>query len=849
MAVLASIVLVGWMSGAHELTVLFTDTPMRPLAAACLVLAAAGLVASARRGWQRVSDALAAAVALVGAFVLIGHATNLRTLFDGWLFGEAQWYDGAEATARMPPLTAACLLALGVAILLLRRHSCAAHVLAALTLNLGYLAMLGHLLGASPLYRVGGATTMPVATAFGLALTAIAVLASLPQRGLLRYLADTGAAGILVRRVIVVVPLALPALTWVLLRMHGARLLDDGTAFAVTAACAMFVITTVVWRAAAMISRLERARAAAHQQVLRANQELERRVTERTAEVVARTAMFTSAFESAPLGMALLSSDGLLLRANDALRRMLGDIDHQGERIDLSAIVHSEDRSGVLEKAAALLQGTLTHGSQECRLVDSNGQRLWAHLTATLLRGRQGDDPVQFLVHVTDVSERKRYERQLEHLADHDPLTALLNRRGFSRRIEGHVAENSRYGDGGALLVLDLDNFKMVNDSLGHAGGDELIVSIAGMLRSKLRNTDIIARLGGDEFAVLVPRARYAEATRLAENLVQAVRTHVGELRERCSIPVTVSIGVALFDDPSLTADEVITNADLAMYEAKQSGRDRWACHRSDDFGRRAAARVTWAHQIEEALEEDRFVLLAQPILDLRSETTAGHELLLRLPTASGDLIPPAGLLPVARHLGLMRRIDEWVVRNGITVAAQGYPSGLLAINLSGASTGDSALATLIDEMVRDADIDPGRVVFEVSESDAIGHIHRTRAFAEQLREIGCRFAIDDFGASMGSFYYMKHLPFDYLKIDGEFVAQCLTNLTDQSAVEAAVGIAKSLGKHTIAESVGDAATLEYLRQVGVDYAQGFHIGRPILSGSGRHRSDAGSGGPGTSFS
>ena len=266
------------------------------------------------------------------------------------------------------------------------------------------------------------------------------------------------------------------------------------------------------------------------------------------------------------------------------------------------------------------------------------------------------------------------------------------------------------------------------------------------------------------------------------------------------------------------------------MYDAKEAGRDRFAVVSRDDARPDPIrARVSWLERIRGALADDRLVLHAQPIRNLRTGEIGHHELLLRMLGDDGELIPPAAFLPLAERFGLTREIDAWVTSSAIDLlAADPDDHRALEVNLAGPSLNDSSLLHLVEERLARLHVDPRRLIFEVTETAAVANIPMARRFAERLKLLGCRFALDDFGAGFGSFYYLKHLPFDYLKIDGEFVSDCLHNRTDQLVIESVVGIARGLGKETIAECVESAELEQFLRAQGIDHAQGFHIGRPV---------------------
>jgi diguanylate cyclase (GGDEF)-like protein len=390
-----------------------------------------------------------------------------------------------------------------------------------------------------------------------------------------------------------------------------------------------------------------------------------------------------------------------------------------------------------------------------------------------------------------------------------------------------------RYGSGGALVLLDLDHFKYVNDTLGHAVGDQVIARVAAVLARRLRDTDVLARLGGDEFAALLPRATPATARHVAEDLLEVLRG------ERIAIPgssmrtVTASIGVAMFEaGEDLRGEDVLVNADLAMYDAKEAGRNQVAVHVAGEHAQaRMQGRITWAERIRVAIDEDRFAHVAQPIVNLRTGAVTQFEVLLRMRDEDGQLIAPSAFLATAERLGMIQQIDAITVARAIRAVAAHRdapgPAPGVEINLSGASMGDPAMLHTIERELHESGLDPGRVIFEITETAAIANIGRARQFSDQLAKLGCRFALDDFGAGFGSFYYLKHVHFDVLKIDGEFVRDCCTTHTDRLIIQSVVGIARGLGTQTIAEHVGDADTVALLRELGVSHGQGFHLGRP----------------------
>ena len=550
----------------------------------------------------------------------------------------------------------------------------------------------------------------------------------------------------------------------------------------------------------------------------------------RGAELAARLAeeRFRQAFDEAPIGMALIEPNGRIDQANAAFAELCGQLRSAVEGVRLRGLLHPGDADKVTEALEQLAACKIDEAELELRIVQPVGATRDISVHGTLLRRSPGQ-PKRLLCQFQDVTERNQFEAQLQFLADHDPLTGLMNRRKFESELERHVLHVKRYGPEGALLVLDLDNFKSINDMLGHSAGDQLIVSTAGLIRSRLRDSDTLARLGGDEFAVILPRADQQQAADVAQALVEAVSRNILVVAgERKS--VTTSIGVVMFnsDIELLTGESVLIEADLAMYDAKEAGRDRYAFSgTSEHRTSHTKARLTWVNRIEHALAHDRFALLAQPILDLQTHQVRQHELLLRMLDDEDELIPPASFLGIAERFGLISKIDQWVVTHAIDLIEQ-YPQLQLEVNISGVSLGDPQLLQVIESRLKTSAINPSRLIFEVTETAAVANITNAQAFASRLREHGCRFALDDFGAGFGSFYYLKHLPFDYVKIDGEFVQHAANGQIDQLVIEAVVRIAQGLGKETIAEFVTDEKTQRIVTRLGVDYAQGYHIGRPI---------------------
>jgi diguanylate cyclase (GGDEF)-like protein/PAS domain S-box-containing protein len=547
---------------------------------------------------------------------------------------------------------------------------------------------------------------------------------------------------------------------------------------------------------------------------------------------------FRTAFHRAPIGVCLMSLDradpGRLLQVNPALAKILGRSVEELTGAAISTLTHPEDHASLGSELSEMAAGRRSHVEGEQRFMHRAGHFVWVLVSATLLD--DADGPSVAVTHVMDISDRKQFDGQLQHLADHDALTGLYNRRRFTEQLEQELKRARRFAESGAVLFLDLDGFKFVNDSLGHAAGDEMIVRVAHLLGSTVRETDTLARVGGDEFAVLLPRCDRGTASLVAEKLLLAVRRHGLAISENRYAQVSTSIGIAPFSgEDDLTADEVVVEADIAMYDAKEAGKDRFVVYeRAHGRRERMSVDQSWNQRLRRALDEDGFVLHAQPIMPIASAGAPGFELLLRLPDDHGDLIPPGSFLSNAERFGLIDKIDHWVLREAVRHLSRSHAAGsdlMLTVNVSGKTMGDARLGGYVETLLAEHPIRADRLVIEITETAAIINIERAHHLAQELRALGCRMALDDFGAGFASFYYLKHLEFDYLKIDGEFIRNLCVTPTDRLVVQAVVTVAAGLETSTIAESVGDDATLELLRDLGVGYGQGYHLGRPAALG------------------
>jgi diguanylate cyclase (GGDEF)-like protein/PAS domain S-box-containing protein len=546
-------------------------------------------------------------------------------------------------------------------------------------------------------------------------------------------------------------------------------------------------------------------------------------------------ARYQGLFDDAPDMYFTITRDGTIRSINQLGADYLGFNKNELVGSAVMDLVHPDDR----EMVEAHLDQVFEHGTRESELefrkVRKDGGLLWVNERIRHF-DEKSDADAELRIVCRDVTEAHALSEELSFQATHDPLTGLINRRELENRLERvlHTAQNM--GVEHALCYLDLDQFKVINDTCGHIAGDELLRQLGDLLPSKVRKRDTLARLGGDEFAVLMEHCPIDQAERVAH----ALRSTVEEFRfawEDKTFNIGVSIGLVSINSHSRSVDEVLSAADTACYMAKERGRNRIYLYDpgSVELARRHGEKE-WVSRISQALEANRFELFYQPIRHLDPSRKTGaegrfYELLLRMTDVDGELVYPGAFLPAAERFNLSTRLDQWVLSRAFdwlkSTPGRLDDLYLCSINLSGHSLADQEFHRFVLQQFADSGIPGEKICFEVAETAAIANFGNAARFISAIKDLGCRFALDDFGSGLSSFAYLKHLAVDFLKIDGVFVKDIVDDPIDFAMVKSINEIGQVMGKKTIAEFVEGDAILEKLGEIGVDFVQGYAVGRP----------------------
>lgn len=535
---------------------------------------------------------------------------------------------------------------------------------------------------------------------------------------------------------------------------------------------------------------------------------------------------FRAIFEQAAVGIAQLDGRGVICDINPAFGKILRLPREQLLGRPYRELIHPDDVAKGNDFGEQLRRGERSSYTLEKRLVCADGKVVWGRVTVSLGQAQE------FVVILEDISESRRLSLELSHQATHDALTGLFNRRAFEHRLADTLNRARTEGSHHTVAFIDLDQFKVVNDTSGHFAGDRLLQQVVGIFRRCLREGDMLARLGGDEFGVVLEHCDSELSVRVAEKLRVAL-DETPFAWEGNSYDISCSIGLVPISAETPDVEHLLKSADIACYLAKENGRNR--VHLSsdkDEVQRERLGQMHWVNRVRSALAEDRLFLEAQRIVPVREGASAlCYEVLVRLRTETGEVVPPGVFLPAAERFGAVHQIDRWVVREVMRQLAR-HPTHLeqlhsCHINLSGGSLDQADFGSFVIDALQEFEIPPEKICFEITETAAVNNLAEALNFMELLGNLGCQFALDDFGTGLSSFSYLRQLPVQCLKIDGVFVRDIVEDETDRAMVRAINEIGQTLGKETVAEFVETEAALMWLRRIGVDRAQGYGIHRP----------------------
>jgi len=542
-----------------------------------------------------------------------------------------------------------------------------------------------------------------------------------------------------------------------------------------------------------------------------------------------RNVLLTEAIEASPTALIITDKDGTIEYINPKYTEITGYADTEAIGQNAGYLKSGEFSD---PDYIDMWKHINTTGKWKGQLHNrkKDGSLFWAQLSISRFVNSD-DDVCHYIGSMEDVTLMYDLTNKLSYEASHDQLTKLINRREFERRTNLIIGALTQSNDKHAFCYIDLDQFKVVNDTCGHVAGDEMLRQIGRLLQDSVRQLDVLCRLGGDEFGLLVLNCSLKNALQLVGHLVNALDNYQF-LWEKKSFRVTASIGMVAIDNHSSNFTELLKHADTACYLAKDAGRNRiHVHHQQDNELAEREGEMSWVTTIQKALEKDKFILYAQPIVTLADCAKHHDELLIRMKDEQGKIIPPGAFLPAAERYNLIEQIDLWVLNTSFNLLVS-HPEAVhqiefVSINLSGPTLSNNAFLKAVVAKFETTGIKHSKICFEITETAAIANLNSAIKFISQLKSLGCRFALDDFGTGLSSFAYLKNMPVDFLKIDGIFVKNIVNDPIDRAMVKSINEIGHVMGMKTIAEFVENNAIEEVLREIGVDYAQGYGVGKP----------------------
>jgi len=626
----------------------------------------------------------------------------------------------------------------------------------------------------------------------------------------------------------------IPSTRWRLVDVADAGLFNNFIAQTVEQSLSLFALFLISSGAMSwLILRNQRLKNRAESELLSAKGRLEYEVQARLHELKKSKELAEITLSSISDGVITTSPSGTVTAINQTAESLTGWRAKGAYQQPLAAVLQlyriDDDESVPLPSHRCLNSQEIDRLNQEpLRLYrPEHGDRV-VQLSISLIAGRDGETEGNVLV-MRDITESHQLTHRISWQATHDALTGLINRLEFENRLQDALERTRSDRAGHVLMYLDLDQFKVVNDTCGHIAGDELLKQIADLLNQTARRNDTVARLGGDEFAILLEYCPIERALVLAEEIRNAIRDFRFTWDDK-PFTLGVSVGVVAFDDSFNALPQVLSAADSACYAAKDEGRNRVHVYAEDDQAiEQRFGEMQWVSRIRQALDEGHFTLFGQRIIALsRNVVEDDHiEVLLRMTTPDGELILPGAFIPAAERYGLMIELDRLVIQKTLKWLNESHYTGLASINLSAQSMTDPNFLDEVFDMLCNTLTHPGQLLFEVTETTAITHLHKAQHFINRIRQLGCRFALDDFGSGMSSFGYLKHLPVDHLKIDGSFIRDIVDDPINYAMVRAIQDVAVTMQIKTVAEYVENEAILDQLKLIGIDYGQGHGIERP----------------------